>query len=103
VAQSEIGTVVDFDPNPVAINQIIKNDTTRGHFISILYSCSLPSDFTPDNSSLSATEPGFLKWQDKCPDNLIKVHDVFYTGSILKQLRSAILVAASLTDSFTTE
>ena len=82
VAQSEIGTVVDFDSNPVAINQIIKNHTTRGHFISILYICSLPSDFTPDNGSLSETEPGFLKWHEKCPDNLIEVHDVLYREHI---------------------
>jgi len=43
VAETEVGALVDFDPAPVAINQVINyHRETRGHFISILYKCSLP-------------------------------------------------------------
>jgi|TARA_B100000315_G_C14552433_1_gene576523 colanic acid biosynthesis protein WcaH len=75
---TEIGAEVDYDPNPVAINQIRKKHATRGHFLSILYNCSLPDDFIPENGSLSEKDSGYLKWHEGCPENLITVHDVLY-------------------------
>ena len=78
VAQSEIGTVVKYDPNPIAITQIRKKHMTRGHFISFLYKCFLSRDFVPDNKSLTENDPGFLMWHDSCPDNLVQVHDTIY-------------------------
>ncbi|AKM77841.1 MAG: hypothetical protein UY31_C0059G0001, partial [Candidatus Wolfebacteria bacterium GW2011_GWE1_48_7] len=79
VAKSEIGTEVDFDPNPLAINQIINEERdVRGHFISILYKCSLPPDFAPENKGMKETDPGYLQWHETCPDNLLKFHDAIY-------------------------
>jgi len=78
VAELEIGTEVQFDPKPIEINEMIdwkKND--RGHFISILFECSLFSNFKPKNKNLTETDPGFLKWHDKCPDNLLGWHEVY--------------------------
>ncbi|MFH1288871.1 MAG: NUDIX domain-containing protein [bacterium] len=78
VAETEIGVPVDFDPNPVAINQIIHNECEiRGHFISILYKCSLSSDFIPGNKGLSNTDPGYLMWHDTCPDDLLEFHEIY--------------------------
>jgi len=78
VAKSEIGTEVKFDPNPIAINEIInKKRDIRGHFISILYKCSLPSTFISENRELKETDPGFLKWHENCPDNLLKFHEIY--------------------------
>jgi ADP-ribose pyrophosphatase YjhB (NUDIX family) len=78
VAQIEIGTAVDFDPNPLAINQIIDNKKAiRSHFISILYKCSLSSAFVPENKGLSHTDAGYLMWHATCPDNLLKFHEIY--------------------------
>ena len=78
VALGEIGAVVDFDPSPIAINQVQKEHATRGHFISILYSCSVTVGFIPNNDGLAPNDSGYLKWHDIAPKNLIKVHDVLY-------------------------
>ncbi len=78
VVESEIGAEVKFDPNPIAINQIINNEwDIRGHFISILYKCLLPSTFVPENKGLKETNPGYLKWHETCPDNLLKFHEIY--------------------------
>lgn len=78
VAESEVGAEIQFDLTPIAINQIIsKEDKIRGHFISLLYNCSLSSTFIPENKNLKETDPGFLKWHDKCPANLLKWHEIY--------------------------
>lgn len=78
VAESEIGAKVEFDPNPIAINQIFNEECDiRGHFISILYKCSLPSTFVPENKGLKETDSGFLKWHETCPDNLLRFHEIY--------------------------
>lgn len=77
VAESEIGTDVSFEPVPIALNQIICDHDVRGHFISILYKCFLPGTFVPDNKGLSKNDRGYLMWHDFCPDNLVKVHEIY--------------------------
>jgi colanic acid biosynthesis protein WcaH len=77
-AEIEIGRAVDFDPHPIALNQIIhKTDKIRSHFISILYKCSLPSVFVPENKGLSNVDAGYLKWHTVCPDDLLKFHEIY--------------------------
>jgi ADP-ribose pyrophosphatase len=78
VVKKEIGTDVIFDPRPVAINQIINHEQKiRGHFISILFSCFLPSTFLPKNDGLSPNDMGYLRWHNCCPDNLLKYHEIY--------------------------
>lgn len=78
VAEIEIGAPVDFNLHPIAINQIIHNvRKNRGHFISILYKCSLPSSFVPENKGLSISDAGYLMWHANCPDNLLKLHEIY--------------------------
>lgn len=78
VAETEIGTSVDFNPNPIAINQIIHNQRKiRGHFISILYKCSLTADFVPENKGISNNDAGYLMWHADCPNDLLKFHDIY--------------------------
>lgn len=78
VAKTEIGSDVNFDPIPIALNQVIcpKRDI-RGHFISILYKGFLPSTFVPENKGLAPDDTGYLKWHDVCPANLLKVHEMY--------------------------
>jgi colanic acid biosynthesis protein WcaH len=78
VALSELGTQVEYNPVPIAINQIEKSHKTRGHFISFLFNCYVSDDFIPDNSSRKPTDSGYLQWHQNCPDNLIKVQNVLY-------------------------
>lgn len=79
VAELELGTSdITFDPNPLAINEIFNPEhENRGHFISVLYKCSLPSAFVPDNKDLKETDPGFLKWHEACPSDLLKFHEIY--------------------------
>ncbi len=77
VAETEIGTVVEYDPVPITINQIICEHNTRGHFISILYRCFLSSKYIPENIGLSNKDQGYLMWHNSCPVNLIKVHEIY--------------------------
>jgi ADP-ribose pyrophosphatase YjhB (NUDIX family) len=77
VAQQELGTAITFEPGPMALNQIICDHNTRGHFISLLYKCYLSSKYVPQNKGLRDTDNGYLKWHDACPQNLIKVHEIY--------------------------
>jgi len=77
VAEKEIGTMVKFDSVPIAVNQVICDHDTRGHFISILYKCFLSAKFIPNNKGLSNNDPGYLLWHDSCPPNLVKVHEMY--------------------------
>lgn len=78
VAEKEIGVSVKFNPVPIAINQVICNHRTRGHFISILYQCFLSSKFIPKNTGLKKTDNGYLKWYSFCPKNIINIHKNMY-------------------------
>jgi colanic acid biosynthesis protein WcaH len=78
VVETEIGTDVSFDRNPIAINQIIYPDRKiRAHFISILYKCFISNTFIPQNKGLLITDNGYLKWHDCCPANLLEVHEIY--------------------------
>ncbi|MEN6405082.1 MAG: NUDIX domain-containing protein [Thermoguttaceae bacterium] len=78
VAETEIGTEVRVDPNPIAVNQFMHpSRKTRGHFISFLYRCFVSKDFIPANTGLKNTDAGYLMWHEKCPPNLICVHEIY--------------------------
>lgn len=77
VAEEEIKTRVEFNPIPVAVNQIICRHNTRGHFISLLYKCFLSNKFIPKNTGLTEKDKGYLRWHNSCPVNLVKVHEMY--------------------------
>lgn len=78
VAETEIGVPIIFEKTPIAFNQLILNDyNARGHFLSFLYKCSLPSSFVPENKGLSNQDAGYLAWHDVCPANLLKVQEMY--------------------------
>lgn len=77
VAETEIGAQVEFDPRPLAVNEIILKQRTRGHFISFLFKCFLSSGFIPKNKGLKKTNVGYLQWHKFCPDNLLKTHRIY--------------------------
>lgn len=77
VAEEEIGCRVTYNPTPIAINELINNQVTRGHFISFLYECYVPDNFIIDNKALKNKDVGFIKWHDYYPHNMINVHKIY--------------------------
>ncbi len=77
VIETEIGLPVRFEQTPIAINQLICNHITRGHFISILIKCFLSNKYALKNNGLTEKNQGFLKWHESCPKNFIKVQNVY--------------------------
>jgi ADP-ribose pyrophosphatase YjhB (NUDIX family) len=77
VAKEEIGAEVEFGPCPEAINQMIGTNDTRGHFISILFKGFILNNKVRNHPSLTARQVGYLKWHDRCPEDLIKVHEIY--------------------------
>jgi colanic acid biosynthesis protein WcaH len=78
VALKEIGREVRFSSKPIDIKEVIIPDKQkRSHFISLLFECFLDSTFIPENKGLSAGMPGFLKWHDACPDDLLPCHEMY--------------------------
>ena len=79
VAKNELGAEVAFNLAPLAINEIIHNTRKiRGHFISLLYQCSLLTQ--PDENirckNNIANENEWM-WHSSCPDNIIPFHEIY--------------------------
>ena len=76
----EIGCEVRFNPNPIAIRNVIRKDTNekrdkreRGHNVAILFECTIPDDFEIDNKDLNEMDNGYLKWFKKIPKDFMKI------------------------------
>lgn len=83
-AIEEIGCNVEFQKEPLAIKDVIVypnhalvNPNIRGHNITILYKCVLPKTYCIDNQDKIESDRGYLKWFNKIPNDLLKVHDVY--------------------------
>jgi colanic acid biosynthesis protein WcaH len=81
VVKTELGCTVNFNSEPLALNEVMAaHRNVRGHFISLLYQCQL---LTPPAISLKCHEElpknGYWRWHDSCPDNLIRVHEMYRT------------------------
>jgi colanic acid biosynthesis protein WcaH len=80
VAARELGAQVQFTEPPLAMNEVIQPPSRRirGHFISLLYQCTLTK---APASSLEYREgvpkPGEWAWHEHCPDNLLAVHEMY--------------------------
>lgn len=79
-ALEELGCIVDFDPVPLEINEIILDQTIRGHFISLLYQCYLPDNVEIKTDALKKYTAGALHWYDVDDDEpLVKGQADIYT------------------------
>jgi len=79
VAANELGTRVKFERTPLAINEVIHpTRRVRGHFISLLYKCTLlePPDKNIEYEKGNPS-PGEWAWHKKCPNNIIPVHRMY--------------------------
>jgi ADP-ribose pyrophosphatase YjhB (NUDIX family) len=78
VGLTEVGARVKFQPAPVAVNEVIsKTRATRGHFISLLYSCELPQQFEIGSREAAHRIEGDLEWFPGVPDELLALHEIY--------------------------
>jgi ADP-ribose pyrophosphatase YjhB (NUDIX family) len=78
VSKHELKGQVTYEIKPLAINEIVASKhKNRGHFISLLFNCYLSHDYKIDNGKLTSQDPGFLKWFNECPENLISWHEIY--------------------------
>ncbi|MBF0442234.1 MAG: NUDIX hydrolase [Oligoflexales bacterium] len=79
VAATELGTTVDFEKSPIAVNEVIEPcRMVRGHFISLLYKCKLTGNLDEIRRYESGKpKPGEWAWFDKCPENILEVHEMY--------------------------
>jgi ADP-ribose pyrophosphatase YjhB (NUDIX family) len=75
-ARRELGAKVNYDPVPESISQFF---SARGHFISILYKCSIDGDesavINPDK--IAAPQPNYLAWFSKPPSVIYPAHEQY--------------------------
>ena len=79
VARGELGTEVAFEPNPVwVVETIDRTREVRGHFISLLYRCTLTTAPRGDLEYCGGPPTaGFWMWHANCPRDLLPVHRVY--------------------------
>ena len=79
VAVSEVGATVTSNPAPLAVNEILISDRReRGHFISMLYECSLIGFPRANMRHVGGTpQSGHWQWFDHCPRDLIESHEIY--------------------------
>jgi ADP-ribose pyrophosphatase YjhB (NUDIX family) len=82
-AREELGVEVAFETAPILMSETIREQATRGHFVSLLYRCTLQSE--PDETRRASRHPraGEWAWHESCPADLLKVqlqYAVFLSG-----------------------
>lgn len=78
--KTEIGiSSIIVNEKPLEINEYLfpKECMHRKHFISILFEGFANSDISLNNWNKTETDIGYLKWFDKCPDNLIDCQELY--------------------------
>lgn len=84
-AMSELGTTVLFDEEPIKTFEIFSDDYREGiqdqreraHFITLVYKCWLPQSWELERNNVTPGNPGYLRWFDALPENLLSVQDCY--------------------------
>ena len=73
-ALNELGARVAVDPEPLLISELIREERTRGHFISLLYRCRLVSELDENRRTMTnPPRPGDWQWHEHCPPDLLSI------------------------------
>jgi len=79
VAETELGTTVEFNESPLAITEMMnQRRDTRGHFFSLLHECRLTGSLAPHLPYVSGKprhDP--WAWHNTCPQDLIAPQRLF--------------------------
>lgn len=83
-ALEELKSLVTFETTPLTICDILPkpnvdllNPRVRGHNITILFRCQLPTNYQIDNSGYMPDAQGYLKWFDDIPNDLLAIQHVY--------------------------
>ena len=85
VAHQELGiNDIGFVKEPIKVFEIINqeyrdisNQNERAHFITLVYKCYAPRDFSLDRQTTKEGEVGFMKWFDCLPGNLLSIQSCY--------------------------
>lgn len=85
VAQKELGIPdIKFDKDPIKVFEIIsrehrdiENQNERAHFITLVYKCYAPTDFSINNQIAQEGEVGYMAWFDHLPNNLLSIQSCY--------------------------
>jgi colanic acid biosynthesis protein WcaH len=73
-AREELGVEVAFEAAPLLVSETIREQKTRGHFVSLLHRCRL---LTPPDEGRRAWSnppaPGQWQWHECCPPDLLSI------------------------------
>ena len=74
-ALEELGAEVAFEAVPLLVAENIRAQNTRGHFISLLYRCTLLTPPRPlaGEAGANPPSPGEWRWHESCPPDLLDV------------------------------
>lgn len=79
VARHELGVEVEFEPIPLAVNEmILPEQRERAHFIALLFRCALR---TPPDETLrfrsGQPQRGQWSWHKHWPKDIINLHQIY--------------------------
>ena len=66
-AREELGADVSFELAPLLVAETIRQDATRGHFISLLFRCRLGSPLDEAKRAGAPLRPGDWQWHERSP------------------------------------
>ena len=85
VAQKELGIRdIKYDKEPIKIFEIIshehrdiENQDERAHFITLVFKCYAPVNFSLNNQTAKEGEVGFMAWFNHLPDNFLELQSCY--------------------------
>lgn len=84
-AVSELGCSVAHSIEPIKVYEFhwnahrehIDDQRERAHFITLVYSCKLPENYSFERFNPPNGKPGHLRWFDTLPDDLLPIQDCY--------------------------
>ena len=77
-AQEELGAGVAFEAVPLLVSETIREQKSRGHFISLLYECRLLTPLDEGRRARSSPpEAGEWQWHARCPPDLLSIQSQY--------------------------
>ena len=85
--EKELNATIAFEAKPLAVNEIILRQKFRGHFISFLYRCYLPTDY-PDIEVMGDEEESYplgkAMWHNVSPKHWVTGQESIYRGLFIR-------------------
>ena len=84
-AKDEIGTIVKHSSEPIKVYEFhwkkyrpgIDDQRERAHFITLVYACKVPKDYSLTKQKIAEGGPGYLKWFDEIPEDILPMQQCY--------------------------